>query len=91
MRDPQSVSAHFNLGRTFAAMNDHAQAIREFESLLAGAPNDIEARYQLSLSYAAVNQKEKAMDQFDRAARMDHDSAHAGEMQKKLTEALRTP
>lgn len=91
MRDPESVSAHFNLGRTFAAMNDHAQAIREFESLLAGAPNDIEARYQLSLSYAAVNQKEKAMDQFDRAARMDHDSAHAGEMQKKLTEALRTP
>ena len=91
MRDPESVSAHFNLGRTFAAMNDHAQAIREFESLLAGAPNDIEARYQLSLSYAAVNQKEKAMDQFDRAARMDHDSAHVGEMQKKLTEALRTP
>jgi protein O-mannosyl-transferase len=91
MRDPESGSAHFNLGRTFAAMNDHAQAIREFESLLAGAPNDIEARYQLSLSYAAVNQKEKAMDQFDRAARMDHDSAHVGEMQKKLTEALRTP
>lgn len=91
MRDPESVSAHFNLGRTFAAMNNHVQAIREFESLLAGAPNDIEARYQLGLSFAAVNQKEKAMDQFDRAARMDHDSTHVGEMQKKLTEALRTP
>ena len=90
-RDPQSVSAHFNLGRTLAAMNDHAQAIREFESLLAVRPNDMEARYQLSLSYAAVNQKEKAMDEFNRAARMDHDSEHVSEMQKKLAVALGTP
>jgi tetratricopeptide (TPR) repeat protein len=88
--DPESVSAHFNLGRTLAAMNDPAAAIREFESLLTTNPDDLEARYQLSLSYAAVNQKEKAMDQFNRAARMDHDSAHVGEMQKKLAEILRS-
>ena len=90
-RDPESVSAHFNLGRTFAAMGDNAQAIREFESLLAATPNDIAARYQLSLSYAAVNQKDKAMDHFNRAARMDPDSAHVDEMQKKLSQALGTP
>jgi tetratricopeptide (TPR) repeat protein len=90
-RDPESVSAHFNLGRTLAAMNEHAAAIREFESLLAANPDDVEARYQLSLSYAAINEKEKAMDQFNRAVRMDHDSARADEMKKKLTEAMGTP
>jgi len=87
-RDPGSVSAHFNLGRTLAALNNYAEAIREFELVLAANPDDVEARYELSLSYAAINEKDKATDQFNRASRLDHDSARAAEMKKKLTEAL---
>jgi thioredoxin-like negative regulator of GroEL len=69
-------------------LNNHAEAIREFESVLAANPDDVEARYELSLSYAAINEKDKATDQFNRASRLDHDSARADEMKKKLTEAL---
>ena len=89
-RDPSSVSARFNLGRTLAAMGQQTAAIKTFEEVLQLTPNDAEAHYQLGLSYAASGRMNDAVSEIQRALSFPNDAQIRREMETKLAEIQKT-
>ena len=61
-RHPEDREARWELGRAYAALGRHADAIAEFQALLAWQPSDVPAMLQLGLAEKARGNLDTATD-----------------------------
>ena len=74
---PEDRDARWELGRAYAALGRHDDAIAEFQALLAWQPDDVPAMLQLGLAEKARGSLDAASDWLARACAQDPASAVA--------------
>src|SRR3989441_898135 len=72
---PDERDARWELGRAYAILGQHEEAIGEFEELVAQKPDDVAAIIQLGLAEKNRGRPEAATEWFVRACELDQDSA----------------
>jgi tetratricopeptide (TPR) repeat protein len=76
-QNPALPHTWFNLGLYYKRMGDTAQAIAQFEGMIARAPEEPIGHYQLGALYRQINRNADAQAQFERAAELDPQLAAA--------------
>ncbi len=74
-QNPNSVEAHYALGREFFNIERFAQAETEFKRVLELRPQNIEARFDLGLTYLSEKRPEDAKAAFAQIVSQDANSA----------------
>src|SRR5436309_14183113 len=72
---PDERDARWELGRAYAILGQHEEAIGEFEQLVAQKPDDVAAIIQLGLAEKNRGRPEAATEWFVRACELDQDSS----------------
>lgn len=70
-QDPSLPHSWFNLGIYYKRRGDAAQAVTQFEGLIARAPGEPIGHYQLGALYRQLGRNADAQAQFERAAALD--------------------
>lgn len=73
--EPSDRDARWELGRTFAMLARHDEAVEEFAALLQYHSHDVGAMIQLALSKNAVGDADNARAWFEQALAIDPDSS----------------
>lgn len=76
-RTPDDREVRWALGRTYATLGHHAEAVREFEALLRWHPTDVPALLQLGQAEKARGRLDAATEWFQRAMGEDPSAAQA--------------
>ena len=66
--DPKSADAHLGFGLVFAAQNDHASAVKEFETAAQLGANEFILYYNMGMSYQNLGKTDQALDAYVKAA-----------------------
>jgi Flp pilus assembly protein TadD len=75
--DPDSVTAHVDLGNALLAQGKADDAIRNYEQALRIDPDDSKAHYNLGLALALVGRVPEAIEQWEQTLRINPDDADA--------------
>jgi tetratricopeptide (TPR) repeat protein len=78
--DPANIEARYYLGRVRFEQNLFADAIREFQEVLARDPHHVKAQNNLGQAFEAQNRIEEAIDAYGRAIDMQRDSPRPSEL-----------
>ncbi|HMC54610.1 MAG TPA: tetratricopeptide repeat protein [Gemmatimonadaceae bacterium] len=73
--NPTDRDARWEVGRTSALLDEHAEAIPHFAHILDADPTDLGALIQIALSSKAIDALDNARQYFERALALDPDSS----------------
>jgi Flp pilus assembly protein TadD len=64
---PDNAMAHRDLGIVYAARNQNAEAVNEFQHAIRLAPNDVNAHYRLARLYRTMGRTAEANQEFEKS------------------------
>jgi len=71
------AEAYYNRGLAYTKLNQHEQAMEDYDRAIALNPNFAEAYYNRGNAYAKLNQPERAIKDYDRAIALNPNDAAA--------------
>lgn len=88
-RNPDDVSAHFDVGTIYYVRGRLEDAVEALERAVELAPDDDDTNYMLGLAYARLGQEEKAQRFFEAAGEKSDNPMLQGYVEQKLEQLER--